>query len=109
MKKLLSRGRVIVSFVSVFAILAVSILSMFTGGALVALADDAADDTTETVTYPLNGTYDSDFVGNDGDGVCYTDAKGTVVSDFTGYATSFITYAKGSGTQFDPYIIETAN
>ncbi len=107
MKKLLSKGRVIVSFVSVFAILAVSMLSMFAGVTLVASADDSTD--TETVTYPLNGTYDSDFVGNDGDSVYYTEAKGTKISDFTGFATDFVTYAKGSGTQFDPYIIETAN
>lgn len=108
MKKLLSKGRVIVSFVSVFAILAVSMLSMFAGGALFVAADDAADGEA-TVTYPLNGSYDADFVGNDGNGAYYTEAKGTQISYFTGYATDFITYAKGSGTQFDPYIIETAN
>lgn len=109
MKKLLNKGRVIVSFVSVFAILAVSMLSMFAGGTFFASADDAEADAEATVTYPLNGTYDADFVGNDGDGVYYTEAKGTKIDYFTGFATDFITYAKGSGTQFDPYIIETAN
>ncbi len=109
MKKLLNKGRVIVSFVSVFAILAVSMLSMFAGTSLFAAAEDVADSEAATVTYPLNGTYDSDFVGNDGDGVYYTETKGTKISYFTDYDTNFITNAKGSGTQSDPYIIETAN
>lgn len=107
MKKLLSKGKVIVSFVSVIAILAVSVLSLFAGGTFFVAADDTSE---ETVTYPLNGSYDADFkVANDGDSVYYTENKGTKIDKFTGFATDFVTYAKGSGTQFDPYIIETAN
>lgn len=108
MKKLLNKGKVIVSIVSAFAVLAVSLLSMFAGTTFFAAAEDeVAGD--ETVTYPLNGSYDSDFVATGGGEVYYADAKGTKTSDFTGFATEFVTYAKGSGTQADPYIIETAN
>lgn len=108
MKKLLSKGRVIVSFVSVVAILAVSVLSLFAGGTVFVAADDSTDDGT--VTYPISGSYDTSFkVSTDGDSVYYTENKGTKVDKFTGFATDFVTYAKGSGTTFDPYIIETAN
>lgn len=108
MKKLLGKGKVIVSVVSVFAILAVSMLSMFAGVTLSVAANDATEGET-TVTYPINGSYDADFVRNDGDGFYYSEPKGTDTNDFTGFATNFITYADGSGTQFDPYIIKTAN
>ncbi len=108
MKKLLSKGKVIVSIVSAFAVLAVSLLSMFAGTTLFAAAEDEATGD-ETVTYPLNGSYDSDFVVSGGGGVYYADANGTKTDSFTGFATEFVTYAKGSGTQNDPYIIETAN
>lgn len=109
MKNLLNKGKVIVAVVSVFAVLAVSLLSMFAGVTFIASAEDATEEEA-TVTYPLNGTYDADFVGNDGgDGVYYADATGTETSKFTGFETDFITDAKGTGTQFDPYIIETAN
>ncbi len=108
MKKLLSKGRVIVSFVSVFAVLAVSLLSMFAGVTFFASANDAESDGA--VTYPLSGSYDADFVAaEEGESVYYTDAKGTEVSNFTGFATDFITYAEGSGSKDDPYIIKTAN
>ena len=108
MKKLLSKGKVIVSLVSVIAILAVSLLSLFAGGTVFVAADD--ETTDETVTYPISGSYDTDFVvSNNGDSVYYTDNKGTKIDSFTGFATNFVTYAKGSGTQADPYIIETAN
>lgn len=108
MKKLLSKGRVIVSFVSVVAILAVSVLSLFAGGTVFVAADDSVDDGT--ITYPISGSYDTSFVVSDGgDSVYYTENKGTKVDKFTGFATDFVTYAKGSGTQFDPYIIEKAN
>ncbi|MBR3592126.1 MAG: InlB B-repeat-containing protein [Clostridia bacterium] len=108
MKKLLSKGKVIVSLVSVIAILAVSLLSLFAGGTVFVAADD--ETTDETVTYPISGSYDTDFVvSNNGDSVYYADNKGTKIDSFTGFATNFVTYAKGSGTQADPYIIETAN
>lgn len=108
MKKLLSKGKVIVSFVSVIAILAVSVLSLFAGGTVFVAADDTA--TEETVTYPLNGSYDTDFVvAENGESVYYAENEGTIVDSFTGFATDFVTYADGSGTQFDPYIIKTAN
>ena len=107
MKKLLSKGKVIVSLVSVIAILAVSVLSLFAGGTFYVAADDAAE---EAVTYPLSGSYDTDFKVSSGeDSVYYTENKGTKTDKFTGFATDFVTYAKGSGTQADPYIIETAN
>ncbi len=116
MKKILNKGKVIVSFVSVFAILAVSMLSMFAGVTLFASAED---ETTE-VTYPISGSYDADFVKNDGDYIYYEDVTDTyidengieqnkIVSDFTAFETGFINNAKGSGTKTDPYIIETAN
>lgn len=108
MKKLLSKGKVIVSFVSIVAILAVSVLSMFASSTVMVAADDS--EGNETVTYPISGSYDTDFVvSEDGDSVYYTENKGTKVDAFTGFATDFVTYAKGSGTQFDPYIIEKAN
>ncbi len=108
MKKLLSKGKVIVSLVSVIAILAVSLLSIFAGGTVFVAADD--ETTEETVTYPISGSYDTDFKVSVGDdSVYYTENKGTKIDKFTGFATDFVTYAKGSGTQADPYIIETAN
>lgn len=109
MKKLLSKGRIVISCVSIFAILMASVLSVFANNTWFVLTEDSTIDTETTITYPLNGKYDTDFIVNEGDDAFYTEPKGTVVSDFTGYATNFITYAKGSGTQYDPYIIETAN
>lgn len=120
MKKLLNNGRVIVSFVSVFAILAVSLLSMFAGGAIFVSADSEANSEETAVTYPLNGTYDASFNKIDGSGISYTDVKDTyidsqgverakTVSNFTGFENNFIVNAQGNGTASNPYIIETAN
>lgn len=116
MKKLLSKGKVIVSFLSVLAILAVSLLSVFTGGTFSA----AAENDDSTVTYPLNGTYDADFTATDGESIYYLDVsdkykdesgklQDKIVSNFTGFETDFISKAKGNGSSGDPYIIETAN
>lgn len=120
MKKLLNNSRAIVSFVSVFAILAVSLLSMFAGTSFIARAADETDTDETTVTYPLNGTYDADFNKIEGSGIYYTDVTDTytdangvkqnkVVSKFTGFETDFILHASGKGSASDPYIIETAN
>ena len=120
MKKLLNNGRVIVSFVSVFAILAVSLLSMFAGGAIFVSADSEANSEETAVTYPLNETYDASFNKIDGSGISYTDVKDTyidsqgverakTVSNFTGFENNFIVNAQGNGTARNPYIIETAN
>lgn len=120
MKKLLSKGRMIVSFVSIFAILAVSVLSMFVGVTFVASAEDAATEEEETITYPLNGIYDADFTASSGEAVYYTDdsdkyididgtEKDKVVSKLTSLEPQDITLFNGTGTKGDPYIIETAN
>lgn len=120
MKKLLNNSRAIVSFVSVFAILAVSLLSMFAGTSFIARAADETDTDETTVTYPLNGTYDADFNKIEGSGIYYTDVTDTytdangvkqnkVVSKFTGFETDFILHASGKGSASNPYIIETAN
>lgn len=107
MKNLLNKGRVIVSCVSILAILAVSMLSMFTGMVFVASADDAVVD--ETVSYPLNGKYDADVTILEG-GITYKDvATDGTVSNFTGFDSKFWLTAKGDGTSADPYIVETAN
>lgn len=105
MKKLLGKGKVIVSIVSVFAILAVSLLSIFTGVTFVASADDA--DAT-AVTYPINGKYDADVVVKDyGNGYTAIDTSvKTVVDKFTGFNKDF---DEGDGTARRPYIIKTAN
>lgn len=105
MKKLLGKGKVIVSIVSVFAILAVSLLSIFTGVTFVASADDADG---SAVTYPVNGNYDADVVVKDyGNGYTAIDTSvKTEVSKFTGFDTNF---DEGDGTARRPYIIKTAN
>lgn len=108
MKKLLGKGKVIVSIVSVFAILAVSLLSIFTGVTFVASANDA--DAT-AVTYPIGGKYDADAVVKDY-GITYTavdTSVKTVVDAFTGFDTGFLTGNEGDGTAKRPYIIKTAN
>ena len=53
MKKLLSKGKVIVSFVSVVAILAVSVLSMFAGSTVLVAADDSTESTFGSRTYSI--------------------------------------------------------
>lgn len=120
MKKLLNNGKAVVSFVSVLAILAVSLLSMFTGTSFIARAEGETDSADSTVTYPLNGKYDADYKKIDGIGEYYTDVTDTytdstgathnkVVSNFTGFETDFILHANGKGSASDPYIIENAN
>ncbi len=117
MKRILSKGRVIVSCVSVLAILAVSLLSMFTGVNFVATA---ADESTENVEYPINGTWDADvdtdtivIDGSSAAGsVSYVEIDPSVkkdVSKFTAIETDFLLDAEGSGSLGDPYIIKTAN
>lgn len=111
MKKFYTGGKALIAYVSVFAVLAVSILSIFTGISFVASAEDGEAEQETTVTYPLNGTYDADVVFKDG-GITYTDASSmnkTVVSDFTAFDTTFWLTAKGNGTAANPFIIETAN
>ena len=118
MKRILSKGRVIVSCVSVLAILAVSLLSMFTGVNFVATA--ASTDSDGAVTYPLNGTWDADVneetVVVDGSSeagsTSYVEADPSVkkdVSKLTAIETDFLLNAEGNGTLGKPYIIETAN
>lgn len=115
MKRILSKGKVIVSLVSVLAILATSLVSVFTGTALVALADDAdtgADSTT--VTYPLSGSYDADYVEVTTPGIEYKEvdfSKKTKTDIFTGFDVNFCVdpNTEGNGTAGDPYIIKTAN
>ncbi len=107
MKSLLNKGKVIVSCVSVLAILAVSILSVFTGGVFMS---SAADDGA-TVTYPINGSYDADVVLKE-EGITYTDidtASKTEVSNFTKFDTKFWLTADGDGTAANPFIIKTAD
>ncbi len=108
MKNLLNKGKVIVSCISVLAILAVSLLSMFTGVTFIASAEGEATEG-ETATYPLNGNYDADVVILEG-GISYTDAATTgETSKFTGFDKTFLSTAEGKGTAANPYIIKTAN
>lgn len=118
MKRILSKGRVIVSCVSVLAILAVSLLSMFTGVNFVATAEST--DSVGDLEYPLNGTWDADVNENtvivDGSSAAgstsYVEADPNVkkdVSKFTAIETDFLLNAEGNGTLGSPYIIKTAN
>ncbi|MBR5473217.1 MAG: InlB B-repeat-containing protein [Clostridia bacterium] len=112
MKRILGKGKVIVSLVSIFAILAVSMLSMFTGVTFIASAEDEAEN--ETVTYPISGTYDADYVEVTTPGISYVEvdlSKKTVIDTFTGYDYQFIANpdTEGNGTAANPYIIKTAN
>ncbi|MBQ6717927.1 MAG: hypothetical protein IJN22_03415 [Clostridia bacterium] len=120
MKKILSKGKVIVSLVSVLAILAVSMLSMFAGGTLFVAADDTATNADEAAPYPINGTWDADVNEDtlmvDGSSkagsISYVDIDPDVkkdVSKFTAIETDFLLDAQGNGSVGDPYIIETAN
>lgn len=113
MKKLLGKGKVIVSLVSVFAILAVSLLSMFTGVTFVANAADG-EGTGETATYPLNGKWDASYVPVETPVDTYVSIDPSVkteVSKFDGFATDFLINSEtvGKGTAKEPYIIKTAN
>ncbi len=108
MKNLLNKGKAIVACISVLAILAVSLLSMFTGVTFIASADGETTEG-ETATYPLNGSYDADVVILEG-GISYENVsdEGTV-SDFTEFDNDFLLTAEGNGTAANPYIVETAN
>lgn len=119
MKKILSKGKVIVSLVSVLAIVAVSMLSMFAGGTLFVAADDTAN-TDEAGTYPINGTWDADINkdtimvngSSEAGSISFTDIDPNVkkdVSKFTAIATDFLLNAEGDGSLGNPYIIKTAN
>lgn len=109
MKNLLNKGKVIVSCISVLAILAVSLLSMFTGVTFIASAEGEATEGETTVTYPLNGSYDADVTILEG-GISYEDVSGEgTVSDFTEFDPDFWRTAEGNGTAANPYIVETAN
>lgn len=113
MNKLFGKGKVLITYVSVLAILAASILSVFSGTAINVFADDAADgEDAGVVTYPLNGTYDADYTEVPGTGISYEAvdySKKTVVDKFTGYEMDFCLNAEGNGTANTPYIIKTAN
>ena len=119
MKRILSKGKVIVSYISVFAILATSLVAVFTGTPFLATAATLEDmgsgsGAEETVTYPLNGKYDADYVKPDAPGITYTEvdlSKKTRVDQFTGYDYTFCVdpNTEGNGTAANPYIIKTAN
>ncbi len=112
MKRILSKGKIIVSLVSVLAILAVSLLSMFTGVSFLASAEGEDEETV--VTYPLNGTYDADYVEINTPGISYEAvdlSKKTVVDSFTGFDVNFCIdpNTEGNGTSGAPFVIKTAN
>lgn len=114
MNKLFSKGKVLVTYVSVLAILAASILSVFSGISFNAFAEEGTDDEEVTVSYPLNDKYDADYIESTGTGVTYEAVdynKKTVVDSFTDFDGLFLVdgRAKGTGGAGDPYIIETAN
>lgn len=113
MNKILTKGKVLISYVSVLAILAVSVLSVFSGGFLGVFAEEDATETP-TVTYPLNGKYDADYTEVPGTGISYESvdfSKKTKTDKFTGYAENFCIdpETEGNGTANTPYIIKTAN
>ncbi len=108
MKKILNKGKAVVSYISVLSILAVTLLSVFTGTAFVS---SAADEIETVVTYPISGSYDADVVIKEG-GITYTDVSSmnkTEVSNFTAFDTTFWLTAEGNGTAANPFIIKTAN
>ncbi len=117
MKRILSKGKVIVSFVSVFAILATSLVSMFSGSSLLASAETESEvesGATETLTYPLSGSYDADYVEVTTPGKEYVAVdfnKKTKTDNFTGFDNTFCVNpdTEGNGTAGNPYIIKTAN
>lgn len=108
MKVLLNKSKVLVTYVSVLAILAVSIVSVFTGVGFTATADESG--STE-VSYPLNNVYDADYTPSN-EGIIYKDidtSVKTVVSNFTTYDTTFWLTGNGDGTATNPFIVETAD
>ncbi len=109
MNKLLNKGKVLISYISAFAILAVSLLSLFTGNA--AIVSSAVDSSDSSVSYPLNGSYDADVVIKEG-GVSYKDIDTSVknvVSKFTAVDKTFWLTTEGDGTAANPFIVKTAN
>ncbi len=116
MNKLFGKGKVLITYVSVLAILAASILSVFSGVSLNVFAEDAIDgeDADAVITYPLNGAYDADYTEVPGTGISYEAvdlSKKTKTDKFTGYDDKFCVNedTEGNGTARTPYIIKTAN
>ncbi len=114
MNKLLNKGKVLISFVSVLAILAVSVLSVFSGGFLAVFAEEDATETETAPKYPLNDVYDADYTEVTTPGIWYESVdftKKTETSKFTGfdYTFCFNEDTEGDGTANNPYIIKTAN
>ncbi len=114
MSKLFGKGKVLITYVSVLAILAVSVLSVFSGGFLGVFAEDDSTDAETTVTYPLNGKYDADYTEVTKAGIWYETvdlSKKTRIDKFTGYDMNFCVNddTEGNGTANNPYIIKTAN
>lgn len=114
MNKMLNRGKVLITYVSVLAILAVSVLSVFAGVSFNAFAEEGTGDAETTVTYPLNGKYDADYVEVKTPGISYEavdTSKKTKTDNFTGFDIYFCVdpNTEGNGTAGSPYIIKTAN
>lgn len=114
MNKLFSKGKILVTYLSVIAILAVSVLSIFTGVSFNAFAEEDATDEEATITYPLNGKYDADYKEVSGTGISFEAvdySKKTKTDTFTGFDVNFCINAdtEGNGTASTPYIIKTAN
>ncbi len=114
MNKLFGKGKVLITYVSVLAILAASILSVFSGVSFNVFAEDGeTGEETEAPSYPLSGEYDADYTPVEEAGIWYeaADKAGKKTSKFTGFDVNFCINpdTKGNGTAGDPYIIETAN
>lgn len=108
MKVLLNKSKVLVTYISVLAILAVSILSVFTGVGFTATADESGN---AEVSYPLNNVYDADYTPSN-EGIIYKEIDYSVkteTSNFTGYDATFWLTGEGDGTATNPFIIKTAN
>lgn len=114
MNKMLNRGKVLISCVSVLAILAVSVLSVFSGGLFSVFAEEDTTEGEPTITYPLNGKYDADYTEVTKEGIWYEAidfSKKTKIDKFTAYDVNFCVdpNTEGNGTANTPYIIKTAN
>ncbi len=114
MNKLFSNGKILVTYLSVIAILAVSVLSIFTGVSFNAFAEEDDAEGETIVTYPLNGKYDADYSKVDGTGITYEAVdynKKKDVDSFTGFDYYFCISpdTEGNGTAKTPYLIKTAN